>query len=89
MACSPACDLCRTRWRTSKFFDERKVNDSNAEKTIKKRKLEKEKFLESTELLIMDITPPCDHANKKAVLRKFVSFLKVPAEYEKKGKDNV
>ncbi|MFK5893194.1 MAG: hypothetical protein QM504_08245 [Pseudomonadota bacterium] len=66
------------------FFNEDKVNDSNAEKTTAKRKIEKENFLKSTELLMMDITPPCDHSNKKAVLRKFVTVLKVPVEYSNK-----
>lgn len=66
------------------FFNEKNVNGSNKSETEEKKKVEKEKFIKSTELMMLDITPPCDHSNKKAVLRKFITILKVPVEYNQK-----
>jgi len=35
---------------------------------------------EKCELLLMDVTPPCDHSNKKVQWRRFIVVCKVPVE---------
>ena len=44
-------------------------------------KKEKEAASSQCELLLMDITPPCDHAQKKSVWRRFVVVCRVPLEH--------
>ena len=50
-------------------------------------------FLEKVKIIIMDITPACDHANNKAFWRRFIVGLKIDSEYkrtfcDRKGKYN-
>ncbi len=43
----------------------------------------KQEVTSSGELVLVDVTPPCDHAQKKVFWRKFIVGLKLPCSYEK------
>lgn len=42
---------------------------------------DRNKISEECQLLLMDVTPPCDHANKKVLWRRFVVTCRVPAKH--------